>query len=449
MSISVAPASGGGEPRRPVLGSRPHRLAILISHPVQYFSPLFRLLASRPEVETTVLYCSLQGAERMYDPGFGASFSWDIPLLDGYPYKLLKNWWPGPLGGFFSCTNPGIIRELHNGRYDAVIVFGWASVTNWLAFGTAALTGLPWMLYGDSNVRDEVALLGVKGWLKEVVLGALFRRTRAFLTSGAFNRDFYVFYGAPPEKCFDAPWPIDNDFFESRSPHARGRRREIRSALGIPAESTVFLFVGKLLERKRPLDLLEALARLKGIVPSVAVAFVGEGELRRALEAEIARSGLRNAYLLGFRNQCELSEMYGMADVFVFPSSRDPRGTVTNEAMACGLPVVISDGVGVWGPQDIVRNGENGIVYPCGNVGALAEAMRKLAVDAALRERMGARALETTREFGSGRTAEGIVHALASLDSARPRCAAEAEEAVLPAQCASRRPRHLHGNRGA
>jgi glycosyltransferase involved in cell wall biosynthesis len=424
-------AARGDKLEFPGPGTRPYRLAIVLSHPVQYFSPLFRLLARQPEVDLTVLYCSLQGADRMYDPGFGASFSWDVPLLDGYRHKGLRNWWPGPLDGFFSRVNPGIIVELWKGNYDAVIVFGWASVTTWLTFGSAALGGLPWMLYGDSNARDEAALRGPKRRLKKLVLGALFRKTQAFLASGTFNRCFYELYGAPRRKCFDAPWPVDIQFFESRSRQARGRKKEIRAALGIPDESIVFLFVGKLTERKRPLDLVTALTCLRSTVPRIVVALVGEGEQRSLLEAEIARCGLRDACLLGFRNQSELPEMYGMADAFVLPSSRDPRGTVTNEAMACGLPVIVSDGVGVWGPDDIVRNGENGFVYPFGDTRALAEAMRRLATEAGLRQRMGRRSLEIIREFGCDRTVGGILKALASLGSARAGHAPGAAPATL------------------
>ncbi len=124
-------------------GVRPRRLAILISHPVQYFSPLFRRLAEQPEIDLTVLYCSLQGAGTMNDPGFGVSFAWDIPLLEGYRYKALRNFWPGRLKGFFGCLNPGVITELRKGGYDATIVFGWGSLSTWMAFVGARSAGMP------------------------------------------------------------------------------------------------------------------------------------------------------------------------------------------------------------------------------------------------------------------------------------------------------------------
>src|ERR1017187_4651451 len=111
----------------------------------------------------------------------------------------------------------------------------------------------------------------------------------------------------------------------------------------------VLLFVGKLTPRKRPQDLLYVAASLRDRVPHLAVTFVGEGESRHFLESEIARLGLKNVHLLGFKNQSELPGIYGTSDIFVLPSSHDPKPLVTNEAMASGLPIVASDRTGVWG----------------------------------------------------------------------------------------------------
>jgi glycosyltransferase involved in cell wall biosynthesis len=401
-------------------GVRPRRLAILISHPIQYFSPLFRRLARQPEIELTVLYCSLQGARPMRDPGFGVSFAWDIPLLEGYRYKALRNLWPGRLQGFFSCLNPGVINELRKGGYDAVMVFGWGSLATWMAFAGAKLAGMPWMIYGDIISLYEGRRRGPRQALRRGLLSALFGATGAFLVSGAFNRKFYELYGIPAERCFHVPFTVDVSFFARRAREARQHRNEIRARLGIPADTVVFLFVGKLLKHKRPWDLLEAMQALGATTPNAAAVFAGEGELRPDLEARIAASGITGAFLLGFRNQRELPEIYATADALVLPSSSDNKPLVTNEAMACGLPVIVSDRTGVWGPGDIVRDGENGFVYPCGDVGALAEAMRKLANDPDLRRRMGRRSGEIISDFGYETCVAGILEALETIVPPEP-----------------------------
>ena len=400
-------------------GVRPRRLAILISHPVQYFSPLFRRLAEQPEIDLTVLYCSLQGAGTMNDPGFGVSFAWDIPLLEGYRYKALRNFWPGRLKGFFSCINPGVINELRKGAYDAVIIFGWGNLTNWLAFSGASLADVPWMLYGDTNVLKESGAKGLKPAIRRIFLTSLFRRTSAFLTSGGFNRAFYASMGVPATHCFWAPMVVDNESFAKGSKLAKASRIGVRELYGISPNMTLLLFSGKLVARKRPQDILRALRFLQAEFPLLGCLFAGEGVLRQRLQEETSRHKIANAFFLGFRNQSELPRIYACADCLVLPSVAEPRGVVVNEAMASGLPVIVSDRTGVWGPGDIVRDGENGFVYPCGDIRALAEAIRKLVNDPDLRLRMGKRSFEIIQGFTYEKCAGGILKALDSVVAVR------------------------------
>jgi glycosyltransferase involved in cell wall biosynthesis len=397
---------------------RPLRLAVFVTHPIQYFAPMFRRLAQRPEIELTVLYASLMGAQPYQDPGFGRTLAWDVPLLEGYRYKTLKNYRPGKTEGFFSFLSPGIIREISRERYDAVLVFGWACLTSWLAFAGARLASVPLMLYGDSIPLFEGANGRLKAALKTLLLGSLFRRTSAFLVMGKLNRAFYESYGAPASKTFFVPYPVDNDFFTLRAERAREHREALRARYGIPPEAVLLLFVGKLVRRKRPQDLLAVLRRLQASLPYLGAVFVGEGELRPWLEAEVARGGMRNAFLLGFKNQTELPEVYAISDILVLPSMREPWGLVANEAMACGLPVVVSNMTGAGG--DIVIDGYNGFVYPAGDTDELTRVVRKLVVDSPLREEMGKRSLEMIRRRGYTECIEGILKALYFVNGGSP-----------------------------
>lgn len=401
------------------LRRRRYRLAILSSHPVQYYSPFFRRLAEQPEIDLTVLYCTLQGARTMSDPGFGMSFAWDIPLLDGYRYKVLRNYWPGRLNGFFSCINPGVVKELRKGIYDAVIIFGWGCLTNWLAFNGAALADIPWMLYGDTNVLKERGAKGLKPAIRRILLTRLFARTAAFLTSGGFNHAFYESMGAPSSRCFSAPMAIDNHRFAEGSKLARAHRKTVREKYGISPDLTLLLFSGKLVPRKRPQDILSALQILQVELPQLGAVFVGSGVLQKDLQEEAARRKIANVFFLGFRNQSEMPRVYACTDCLVLPSMAEPRGLVVNEAMACGLPVIVSDRTGVWGPGDIVREGESGFVYPCGDVSALAGAVRRLATDPGLRLRMGRRSYEIIQDFTYDRCTAGVLEALESVVTAR------------------------------
>lgn len=396
----------------PAESTRPFRLAIVLSHPVQYFSPLFRRLAQRPEIDLTVLYSSLEGALPAKDPDFGITVAWDTPLLEGYNFKTLRNIGRGMGGKSWTYASPGIAAELWRGRYDAVLVYGWGDASARLAILTAWIGNIPCMLTGDSNYLYIEDIPWPKAHVKKVVLEMLFRKINAFLVTGPFNQRFYENYGVNKDKFFFAPLAVDNDYFTERAELARDRKCELRARYGIPSDVVLLLFVGKLAPWKRPLDILRALKNLQSSFPNLGAAWVGDGQLRPHLEAEIAKLGVKHAFVLGFKNQTELPDLYALSDIFVLPSWRDNMPLASNEAMASGLPAIVSNRTGVWGAGGLVRDGETGFVYAAGDTGALSEAIRRLVMDPGLRQVMARRATEAVQGFGLDRCVDGILDAL-------------------------------------
>jgi glycosyltransferase involved in cell wall biosynthesis len=141
------------------------------------------------------------------------------------------------------------------------------------------------------------------------------------------------------------------------------------------------------------------------------VLFLGDGVLRGALETFVREHELRNVHFAGFVNQSELPKYYGMSDVFVLPSTYEPRGAVINEAMACGLPVIVTDRCGSIG--DIVLDDENALVYPAGDAESLSASMARLIDDPSLRQRMAQRSREIIDTWTFARGVEGVKAALA------------------------------------
>lgn len=113
---------------------KPYRIAIVLSRPIQHFSPFLRELTKHPQIELTVYYCSDESLKGMMDINFGTYIKWDIPLLDGYKYKFLKNQSPIPtiFRPPFGLINIGIISEIVKNRYDAIVMHGWNYVTQWI-----------------------------------------------------------------------------------------------------------------------------------------------------------------------------------------------------------------------------------------------------------------------------------------------------------------------------
>ncbi len=376
----------------------PYRLAIVASHVIQYQDPFFRLLAEDAEVDLTVLYCSRRGAETYRDEDMKTSLAWDIDLLQGYRYRFLRNLARDDNAGYTRLINPGIVPALIRGRYDAVIfMFGWGAITALLGMATCWLTRTPFFLYGDSSFPPPERTLRakVRAWL----LRRLFARATGFMVSGKLNADYYRHYGGDERTFFLLPWAVDNDRFAAAPPDA------LRERYAIPSDSVVILFSAKLVPRKDPMTLLRAFEAMTNRSRATLV-FMGEGELRGELETYAREHHIENVRFIGFVNQRDIAGHYAMSDVFVLPSVYEPRGAVINEAMACGLPVIVTDRCGSIG--DIVQENDNAFVYPAGDAVALRDALDKVASDDKLRARMARRSREIIADWDFGRGVRGV-----------------------------------------
>jgi glycosyltransferase involved in cell wall biosynthesis len=385
--------------------SKKYRLAVLASHPIQYQAPLLRALAAHPDIDLTVYFGCPWGAVEYKDPGFGISFKWDIAILEGYKHLFLRNLspWPSP-NSFLGLFNPTIISELLRHRFDAIVIPGYALATYWLAYLGAWLSGTPVLFRGEAVLRT-----GRTFWIraaKRALLSLIFNGTAAFLVIGSKSREFYEAFGVDKSRMLFSPYAVDNKFFCESSDQWKQRKSDIRTELRI-GEEPVILFVGKLIDRKRPCDLLEAYASVRD---EAVLLYVGDGSLRHDLERISKSRGLTEVRMVGFKNQSELPKYYAIADVFVLPSSHEVSPLVVNEAMACGLPIIVSDAIP--SALDFVRNGYNGYIYPCTDIGRLANALAMLIRDPAQRRIMGLRSREMISEWSIERAAEGVLEAL-------------------------------------
>jgi glycosyltransferase involved in cell wall biosynthesis len=396
------------------------RFAAIVSHPIQHFAPLFRALARTDGLRVKVFYCCDWGVRPYHDPGFAQTFAWDVDLLAGYEHEFLPIR-KRPRGmGFWDIDNPRVGERLDAFGPQVLWLHGYGHRTCWRAArwarGRAAL-----LHFGDSE------LVHPRSWwrrlLKEMTLRRHFRRCDAFITIGDNNEAYYRYYGVPAAKLFRGAYPIDlARFRDAVTAPGRPSRDAVRRRYGMPADGVVALLVGKLQERKRPADFVRALARLRGEAVPVWGLLVGDGPLRPELEGLIRQHGLADRVrITGFVNQAEMPLLLEAGDLLVTASDNDPHPLVVTEGLAVGLPVVASDRVGCIGPTDTARPGVNALVYPCGDVAALARQVRLLAEDEALRGRLGqaSRTLAATQDAGV--TAEAVVRAIRSLPPKRSR----------------------------
>ncbi len=412
-SIQLGPTANAS-PTGGTAGRRRFRLAILASHVIQYQAPLFRILAGQPEIELSVFFCSDWGAQSYHDKGFGQEIKWDVPLLEGYRFEFLPNWSIRPNASrFWGEVNPRIVLHLKRRKFDAIWIHGWARLTDWIAMLAAFTFKVPVLIRGESNLLP--ALPRWKSALKRIVLGNLFRRTSAFLAIGRLNNEFYRAYGVPKEKIYMVPYAVNNDFFLSQADTLANCREKLKQELGIALELPVVLYAGKLIEKKRPADLLKAFEYVSKTQKAVLV-YVGAGSLEPELK-QYAEAKFLPVVFAGFRNQTELSKWFAIADVFALPSGDEPWGLVVNEAMCFSLPIVASDHVGATG--DLVRGGVNGFVFSSGDARSLSEHLELLLSDPVLRARFGQKSREIIEHWSYRENVNGILTCLEQLANAR------------------------------
>ena len=389
-----------------------YKIAFLISHPIQYFSPLFKEMAKCPCIDLNVYYCSDESIRGMKDVGFGINLKWDIPLLEGYNYKFLKNYSPKPsiFNGFLGLMNFSIINELRKNKYDVLIVHGWNYLTNIIAIISAKLFGIKTFIRGDNPLNQEIKKSKYKIFIKKIILkNFLFKIIDGFLYVGKENKDFYKFYGIPEKKLFFAPYAVENERFIKDYENLIKEKDKIKEEIGISKDKIVILFVGKLIEKKRPMDLLLAYEKIN--FKNKALLYVGDGILKKQMEDYVKEKKIENVYFVGFKNQTELPKYYVIADIFVLPSYiGETWGLVVNEAMCFGLPIIVSDMVGC--AKDLVKNGENGFIYPALNVEKLSYFLKKLLEDEKLRKKMGKKSFEIIKKWDYKRSIEGILSAI-------------------------------------
>lgn len=344
------------------------RLGIVATHPIQYQVPWLRALADHPDIDLTVYFVEIPDAERQ-GIGFGQTFQWDIPMLEGYRYQVLGNAARHPgLDRFRGSRVRHFGRRLRQDRIETLLVTGWNALSLIQAAGAARLRNLPVAIRGDSN-----ALAPRSRW-KKLGHRVLLRLYQGFLYVGESNRDFYTRYGIQENRLFFCPHFVDNQRWAESHRHFVGRRNELREQWRIPSDRFCFLFCGKLIEKKQPFIVLRALEMLGGSSPSSHLLVVGAGELEEPLRDYAERRRLPVSFA-GFLNQSEMPAAYAAADCLVLPSDYgETWGLVVNEAMACGLPAIVSDRVGC-GP-DLVLPIDPGLVFPFADVGALASVMR-------------------------------------------------------------------------
>ena len=373
------------------------RVTILTEIIAPYRIPVFNALAAHSEIDLHVVFLARTDLSlrewRVYEDEIR------------FPYEVLPSW-RKRIAGQNLLFNSHVEHALARSRPDAVVCGGYNFLAFWQALRWARRHGVQFLLWSESTAGDRRGLYG----LVEALKRAFVRRCDAFVVPGKSASHYLQTFGVPPQSIFVARNAVDSELFARLAQQARTHAGQVRNQLALPER--YFLYVGRLVREKGPLDLVAAYARLADeLREQVGLVIVGDGPLRAELEAASREIYPGNIHFAGFVQREQLPAYYALAECLVLPTHTDPWGLVVNEAMACGLPVICTNVAGC--ALDLIR--ENGKLTVPGDITQLREAMAGIACDAELRLGMAEKSAQLIREYSPEAWASGMAEAALSL----------------------------------
>ena len=335
------------------------KIGIFTTHPIQYQVPLFRSLEKVKNIDPYIFYASNHGIKPKIDREFNKKFAWNINLTSGYKYKIIgskKN----NVNSFLLNSNK-IKKEIINGSFDATIIFGWNSIYYLKSIIYSFFYSKILILRVENNLLKKEN--SFKKFFKKIFFFLFFKFFDYFLYIGKQNYQFYRRSGVTKEKLLPAPYFVDNNFFKPKN-----KKNNIKKK-----DEIVFIFSGKFIERKKPMDILKALNSPILKKYNYKFIFLGEGKLKKKCIEFCKKNGLTNVIFFGFVNQKQIGKYYNFSDVVVMPSEYETWGLSINEAMASGCACIVSKETGCG--KDLIRTkgkNKNGLIFNCGDIDSLS-----------------------------------------------------------------------------
>jgi glycosyltransferase involved in cell wall biosynthesis len=328
-----------------------------------------------------------------------------------------------------------LFNVLDEYKPEVVVVPGWGYRGALMALGWGLIHRIPVICMSESTQWDE-ARNPLKEWIKRRIIGLF----SSALVGGTPHRDYMEELGMPSDRIFLGYDAVDNRFFSEEARKIGVKRWEMGGE-----KQPCFLASARFIEKKNLFRLLKAYAIYRGKAllrrDSVASAFslqpsvfdlvlLGDGQLRPDLEKLRSELGLEDCVQMpGFKQYEELPEYYAAAGAFIHASTTEQWGLVVNEAMASGLPVLVSNRCGC--ARDLVRDGENGWTFDPSDEEQMADLMLRISSDEKRRKEMSARSQEIITEWGPERFASGVKAAVEAALSAPKKTAGLLDRFIL------------------
>lgn len=383
------------------------KIAIILSHPIQYYSPFFAAL--NDEGFVFKVFYTLGDSDGI-DAGFGKQIRWDLPLLQHYDYEFLSNMSSEPGSNHYNgIISPDLISTVERYNPEVILIYGWAYAAHLKAMKYFH-SKVPIWFKGDSTLLDDLPYW--KKITRKIALTYVYRHIDKAFYVGSNNYDYFRSFGLKNNQLIFAPHAIDNQrFAEDKFIHAE----KIKKKLNISPDDIIVLFAGKFQAKKNPEILLKAFKSMK--LDNVHLLMVGNGILEEKLKYKSQQLGLKSQkiHFMDFQNQSQMPAVYQACDIYCLPSKgpSETWGLSVNEAMASGKAVLLSDKVGC--AIDLVDSGKNGYIFKSGDEYDLLAKLESMCSNRKALGNMGKRSFEIISSWNFQAQVESLKLALENL----------------------------------
>lgn len=361
------------------LNNSQNRIKILVvnTHPIQYLAPIWRKLAKQRGLEVEVLYGCDVSVQGYRDGEFGVDIRWDTNLLDGYSSRILESGKNKGIG-FFYPAFWGVFLALWKSDTKLVLLTAYHSLFGYASLLACFFSGKKVIMRHEAS---DVALGRgrIRGVVRKLLLKLIYKKVEFFCVIGDNAKRHLLSHGVSDEKMVFSPYCVASDQVAAECFKWEKEREHIRFELGAKDDDILLLFSGKLIDKKNPLLIFDALEAVGAkILERLHVVIAGDGCLREEVKKRGKKLLKERFHFFGFLNQKQIGKTYAVSDFLILPSrlgSGETWGLVVNEAMQYGLPVVVSNGVGCY--QDLVDD-STGRVFTSDSVDRLATAICSL-----------------------------------------------------------------------
>jgi glycosyltransferase involved in cell wall biosynthesis len=368
-------------------------ISIFVSHPTQYHAPIFRELSKNKNLIINVYYFYKHGSVKSYDDDFKKSFKWDVLLLKYYKYRFVVE----------KKSNIKIINILQSlykiKKYiinsDAVLILGWNNFYYLFIIIYTYISSKTLILLAENNLLKKNNILIKK--IKRIVIYFFFKFFDYFISIGTNNKNYYLYHGVEKKKIYQTFYTVDTNFFKNFN----------SNLFFIKKKKFVFIWVGKFIERKNPIEVIKAIQFLNN--NNFHLFMIGSGPMFNSCRQYIKDHSINNIHLVGFKNQNQIKKFYRISNCLVLSSKYETWGLVLNEAMSSGLPCIATKSSGAV--KDLIKHGSNGYIYNSGSVEELAVNMLKIS-NIPNYNKLKKNTLITIREFSLRKTTFKIFSAL-------------------------------------